>query len=167
MNDPSRIFRCTAALAKFSQVLACVLLGAMFVLINAEVIARYAFGSSTLVADEYSAYFFAGMVYLGLTNALHHDRLIKVDLPAAWSRVIGSVPVRALVAGLGLLLNLVLFYAMFLTTALSWRFQSRSIQPSQTLIFYPQLLVLVALGLATLTAALLFIGVWRRQGVQK
>ncbi|RYF36890.1 MAG: TRAP transporter small permease subunit [Comamonadaceae bacterium] len=166
MNDSSRLFRATETLARIAQALACLLLLASFVLINAEVVARYAFNSSTLVADEYSTYFFAGMVYLGLTNALHRDRLIKVDLPSAWSRFSGSTAVRIVVAALGLLLNLTLLYAMFLTTALSWRFQSRSIQPSQTLLFYPQSVVLLALGTAALTALLIFVGVCRRRGPQ-
>lgn len=157
MNPTSPLSRATHVLASLSQTLSCLLLAAIFLLINAEVVWRYAFSSSTLIADEYSAYFFAAMVYLGITHALHNERLIKVDLPAAWQGFAQSTIVRATVAALGVLFNLTLLYAMFLTTALSWRFQSRSIQPSQTLLVYPQSVVLLALGIAALTSALILL----------
>lgn len=163
MNPTFFLTRATHVLASLSHALACLLLVAIFVLINAEVVWRYVFSSSTLIADEYGTYFFAAMVYLGVTHALHNDRLIKVDLPAAWQGFTQSTAVRATVALLGLVFNLTLLYAMFLTTALSWRFQSRSIQPSQTLLVYPQSVVLLALAIAALTSALILLVVFQRK----
>lgn len=155
--------RCTGALARTAQALASVLLLVIFVLINLEVICRYLFGTSTLVADEYSAYCFAAMAYLGLTHSLHHNRLIKVDLPQGWHGFTESRPVRLFVAALGVLLNFTLLYALFLTVSMSWKFQSRSIQPSQTLLAYPQAVVLLGLALATLTALLIFLRTFKRR----
>lgn len=149
--------RVADGLTSLAQAIACGLLAGMFVLINFEVLCRYLFSTSTLLADEYSAYFFALMVYLGLSHSLYHDKLIKIDLPRAWAAFTQSTAVRTLLATLGLGFNLMLVYAMYLTTATSVRFQSRSIQPSQTLLMYPQWAVVIALGIAVVVGVIVLL----------
>ena len=119
-------------LAAASTTVASVLLAGIFVLINVEVFFRYALNASTLVADEYGGYMFAGIVYLGLNHAIFHDRLIGIDVPGRWHRFAHDPIVRLVVAILTLALNAVLLYAATLTTLASLRFHSRSIQYSKT-----------------------------------
>src|SRR5690606_38410085 len=131
-NHKSILDRWADGLAKLSHAAACCLLLAIFILINIEVLCRYLFSTSTLIADEYSAYFFAIMVYLGLNYSLLENRLIKIDLPKSWAPVVESSVMRLLLAICGIAFNIVLAYSMYLTMSISIKFQSRSIQPSQT-----------------------------------
>ena len=50
------------------------LLVALLILINVEVVARYVFGRSTLVADEYGGYLMAWITMLGAVHLLRADR---------------------------------------------------------------------------------------------
>jgi TRAP-type C4-dicarboxylate transport system permease small subunit len=139
--------RLADAIARVSLGIACVLAAAIFVLVNVEVICRYVFGISTLVADEYGAYAFAGMVYLGMVHALHQDALIRIDIPGRWQHFVTRPALKLFAAVAALALNLILLYAGYLTFAASLRFQSRSIQASKTLLAWPQGLMLAGLAL--------------------
>lgn len=57
-----------------------VLLAATVVLITLEIILRFAFNTSTKLADEYAAYFFVGMLYLAAARTLQTDSHIKIDV---------------------------------------------------------------------------------------
>ncbi|MGB3424838.1 MAG: TRAP transporter small permease [Castellaniella sp.] len=161
MKSNDLLGRLAEGLARAAQALACCLLVGMFLLINIEVLCRYFFSTSTLVADEYSAYFFAAMVYLGLSHCLHHDKLIKIDLPESWSPVVKSPLVLFILSALGIAFNALLVYSMYLTTMASLRFQTRSIQPSQTVLAYPQLAVLAALCAAVLAGVFVLVRSFR------
>ncbi len=50
------------------------------ILIIVEIILRTVFGFSTLIADEYSAYFFVAVVMMGLGYALKDGAHIKINL---------------------------------------------------------------------------------------
>ncbi len=151
------------AIARVSLIVACVLVAAIFVLINVEVICRYAFGVSTLISDEYSAYGFAVMVYLGMVYAVHHELLIRIDVPGGWQRMVARPALKLLAAIATLSLNIVLLYAASITFAASWRFQSRSIQVSKTLLAWPQGLMLVALGTLVVVSVALVIRTIRQR----
>jgi len=53
-------------------------LAAIVVLVTLEVILRYVFNTSTLLADEYSAYFFVGLLYFGASYTLREGRHIRI-----------------------------------------------------------------------------------------
>jgi TRAP-type C4-dicarboxylate transport system permease small subunit len=53
-------------------------LAAIVILITLEVILRYVFSTSTLLADEYSAYFFVGLLYFGASYTLREGRHIRI-----------------------------------------------------------------------------------------
>lgn len=155
--------RLAGAIARVSLIIACSLVAAIFVLVNVEVICRYAFGVSTLISDEYAAYGFAAMVYLGMAYAVHHELLIRIDIPGAWQRMVARPALKLLAAVATLSLNIVLFYAASVTVTASWRFQSRSIQVSKTLLAWPQGLMLVGLGMLVVVSVALVIRTVRQR----
>lgn len=148
--------------ARLSLASASLLVAAIAVLVNVEVVCRYAFGTSTLVADEYAAYGFALMVYLGMVHAVRHDALIRIDIPGRWSAFVARRGPRLFGALATLALNLVLLYALVQTLAASVRFQSRSIQVSKTLLAWPQGLVVAAVVLLVLVSAVALVQAARK-----
>ena len=58
----------------------------MAVLINVEVILRYLFNSSTLIADEYSGYLFVWMTLLTTFRALSVNPYMNIGLGALFAR---------------------------------------------------------------------------------
>ena len=120
---------------------AAVLLVALLVLINVEVAARYVFGGSTLVADEYGGYLMAWMTMLGAVHLLRADRnLTMMWLVDRFSpRAQNVVGIGAAFIGLGI--SAVLLYSTWLLVAASARFGTLSIQPSATPLLWPQLIL--------------------------
>ena len=149
--------RWVGLIGRASSAISALLLLGMFVLINAEVATRYLVGGSTLVADEYAGYMFAALVFLGMNQAIHSEKLITIDLTGRWGELMSSRPMQVLRACFILGLSLMLLYAATLTLMMSIRFQSRSIQYSKTLIAYPQSLVVIGLALACLAAVALLL----------
>lgn len=130
--------------------LAAVLLVALLVLINVEVVARYVFGTSTLVADEYGGYLMAWMTMLGALHLLRADR----HLTMTW--LVDRMPPRArnavglLGSLIGLAISAVLLHATWVLVADSARYSSLSIQPSRTPLVWPQLILPVGYALLCL-----------------
>jgi TRAP-type C4-dicarboxylate transport system permease small subunit len=155
--------RLAAGIARVSLIVACTLTAAIFLLVNVEVVCRYAFGTSTLIADEYAAYGFAGMVYLGMVHAVQRDLLIRIDIPGGWARFVARPELKLFAAVATLALNLALFYAAGLTFMASVRFQSHSIQASRTLIAWPQAVMLTGIALLVLISIAIMVRGFRRQ----
>lgn len=125
----------------------------MVLLINVEVIARYLFNSSTLISDEYSAYFFVGCSFLGFAYAFRKGNFLRVNT------LIGRLPPSALkyfhlaALFLGFLFSAILTYELIKLPYTSYLYHSKSIQPSGTLLFIPQLIL--PIGMASMTLAFL------------
>jgi TRAP-type C4-dicarboxylate transport system permease small subunit len=123
-----------------------VLLVLVVVLINVEIVLRYFFGSSTLIADEYSGYMFTWMSLLGFGYALQSGQFLRVEafvdrlhgMPREWVELIGSIA--------GFAVAVISTYACFKTFGASWRFDTRSIQPSATPLWIPQIGLPFAMG---------------------
>jgi TRAP-type C4-dicarboxylate transport system permease small subunit len=132
--------------------LSAVLLIALLVLINVEVLGRYFFNYSTLIADEYGGYLYAWMVLLGGVHLLRSDRYLTM------TAVIDRLPpfVQSSIGILSALVGLaVCVVSLISTVALVWtsfRFGTRSGQPSGTIVAYPQ--IAMPLGYALLCLAL-------------
>lgn len=133
--------------------LADLLLVALLVLINVEVVARYGFGRSTLIADEYGGYLFVWITMLGALHLLRSDKYLMMTWavdklgPAARNRIaIGS-------AMIGLVVSLVSLHAAIGLVQISWRFGSLSIQPSATPLVWPQLVLPLGYGVLVLAYA--------------
>jgi TRAP-type C4-dicarboxylate transport system permease small subunit len=138
--------RTTGAFADLSGLL----LALVVVLVNVEVVLRYVVGSSTLVADEYSGYFFVWMSLLGFGHALETGQFLRVE--AVVDRVHGR-PRDALElfgALAGIAVAAITTYACWLTFRGSWTFGTRSIQPSATPLWIPQVVMPVAFAWLTL-----------------
>jgi len=144
--------RWVGLIGRISSAISATLLLGMFALINVEVATRYILRSSTLLADEYAGYMFAALVFLGMNQAIHSEKLITIDLTGRWGSLMNGSVMRFIKALLLLGLNLMLLYAATLTLMMSIRFQSRSIQYSKTILAYPQSIVVAGLVLASIAA---------------
>ena len=111
------------------------------VLVNIEVFMRYGFGRSTLIADEYSEYFFVWMTLLAFSHALRTGQFIRVEVVVRrmppWLHAISQISA----ALAGLFVSLVLAFACVGLVSGNLRFGSVSIQPSQTPLWLPQLIL--------------------------
>jgi len=67
-------------IAKAGGYLSAFFMVLIVILITVEIFIRTLFGVSTLVADEYSAYFFVGVVMLGLAFSLQDGAHIRITL---------------------------------------------------------------------------------------
>jgi len=106
-------------------------------LILFEIALRQFFGRSTLIAEEYSGYFMAGIVYLAAAYTLHKGEHIRVGLlrerlDAAWQRRLDL-----LAGALGLVFATLLVWALANQTLDAWRYGTRSFLPSRTPLVYP------------------------------
>lgn len=126
---------------------------AMVALLGVEIVARALFRTSTQIADEYSGYLFTWMTLCCLLYAQRSDRLIRVD--SLRSRLAPRVraAVDSVASLLAATLMAVLLYATWEMFRASVAFNTLSIQPSQTPLYIPQ--VIMPVGFALLIAALL------------
>lgn len=133
--------------------LSALLLIALLALINVEVLGRYFFNYSTLIADEYGGYLYAWMVLLGGVHLLRSDRYLTM------TAVIERLPASAqnLTGIFGAMIGLAVCIVSLVSTAglvwTSFRFGTRSGQPSGTIVAYPQMAM--PLGYALLCLAYL------------
>jgi TRAP-type C4-dicarboxylate transport system permease small subunit len=130
--------------------LAGFMLVALLILTNIEVIARYLFNGSTLVADEYGGYIMAWITMLGAVHLLRADRQLSMTwlVDKMSPRLQNVVGICAAVIGLGV--SAVLLYSTFILVAGSARFGTISIQPSKTPLVWPQLILPLGYGLLCL-----------------
>jgi TRAP-type C4-dicarboxylate transport system permease small subunit len=129
----------------------------MMVLMGVEIGDRTLFNTSTQIADEYSGYLFTWMTLCCFLYAQRSDRFLRVDaLRSRW-----SPRVRAAADGIASLLTAalttVLLYATWATFRTSVEFNAVSIQPSQTPLYLPQ--VIMPIGFALLLAAFVHSGI--------
>ncbi|CAH1692961.1 TRAP-type C4-dicarboxylate transport system permease small subunit [Hyphomicrobiales bacterium] len=132
--------------------IAIVVLLALLALTNIEIAGRYFLGFSTLIADEYGGYAYCWLVLLGAVHLLRSDSYLTITL------IIDRLPrlrtAMGVVAGvLGLITSLILLWSCWQTFHLSWLFGTRSIQPSQTPLYLPQ--VIMPVGFLMLVLAYL------------
>jgi TRAP-type C4-dicarboxylate transport system permease small subunit len=127
-----------------------VLLALMAVLMNVEIFSRYLFKTSTQIADEYSGYLFTWMTLFCFLAALRSGRLLRVE--AALNRMPRGLQraLEATGAAVGAAASLVLALATWDVAAASLEFGTRSLQTSDTPLFYPQVAMPICLGLLTL-----------------
>lgn len=120
------------------------LLVAIVVLVNVEVVLRYVFGSSTLIADEYSGYFFVWMSLLGFGYAIEMGQFLRVE--AFVERVQGAPRniLELLSAIVCATLAAITAYGCAVVFLINWRFGTPSVQPSATPLWLPQIVMPVA-----------------------
>lgn len=121
--------------------LASVLLLALLALMTVEVVARYAFGRSTLMADEYGGYAMTWMTMLGAVHLLRADRHLTMTWVLDKMSPAGRNAAGLVAALVGLGISVVFLYATATLVWTSWRFHTKSIQPSGTPLAWPQLVL--------------------------
>lgn len=142
-----RLGRVLFAIEAKVMTLSAVLLAALMVLINVEVLGRYFFNYSTLIADEYGAYLYAWIVLLGGVHLLRSDRYLTMTALVNRLSPSGANAVAILGGIVGLLVCALCLWSAVRLVSVSWSFGSRSGQPSGTMIAYPQMAMLFGYGL--------------------
>jgi len=130
--------------------LAAVMLFLMFAFMNAEVAARYLFGSALYFADEYSRYLFTYLTLIGFAYCYRKSYFLNVNmaLHRLPPRVVAFANMSS--ALVGLLLMAVVIDASWHTFWLSFRFNTLSTEPSQTPLYIPQSALPFGFGLLAL-----------------
>lgn len=144
-------------LGNYLVVISTFMLLLMVVLMGVEIGYRTMFKASTQIADEYGGYLFTWMTLCCFLYAQRSDRFLRVDaLRNRW-----GPRVRAAADGVASLLTAaltaVLLYATWATFRTSVEFNAVSIQPSQTSLYLPQ--IIMPIGFAMLLAAFIHGGI--------
>jgi len=119
-------------------------------LITVEIFARTLFDTSTLIGDEYSAYFFVVVVMMGLSFSMKEGAHIRISL------LRGKLPEPALkvldlavLAGAIVLTGFALYHAVLMTYDV-WDLGMTADSISETPLYIPQLVIPVGLLLLIL-----------------
>ena len=117
------------------------------VLIAVEILLRSVFNASTLISDEYSAYFFVGVVLLGLAFTLREEGHIRITLLTS---VLGPRGQAFLDILATIMAVAVTTFALYYAGAMvydSWSLGMRADSISETPIYLSQLVIPVGLFL--------------------
>jgi len=143
----NKFARLADSLSDLSAKISAVILGLMTVLILVEIFIWNLFQKTTLIADEYSAYGLAAIIFLGAGYCLKEKGHIRITL------ILGFLPPRAT--------RIITFVATMITTAfmgyLWWylfkmvksalRYESTSGTLTHTPLWIPQALMLTGAGI--------------------
>lgn len=140
--------------------LAGALLLATTALIALEIVLRLGFGTSTQVAEEYSGYFLAAMIYLGAAHTLQRNEHIRVAFLQQRLGPRGRRWLERLALAAGLLFATLLTLAFAKLFGDSLRYDSRSFMPSRTPLAIPHAAVLAGAALLWLQFLAMFLGSW-------
>ena len=160
-HAPSRLGRCLDRLSEIMMAFAMLLLAAMVILMNVEIIDRAVFKKSTMIADEYSGYFFTWIFLCALLYVQRSDGLLKVSLftERLSPRLLRlSEILAALICGA---VTALLSWTTLQTVLGSYEFNSTSLSTAETPLFIPQ--CIMPLGFALITLSLVETAVSRRQ----
>lgn len=145
------------AIARLMSAAARIVLVALIVLINVEVVSRYFLNSSTLIADEYGGYALVWICLLGFGEALRTGQFIAVDAFSRRFPPFGRRMSAILGSLIGLAASLLFVYATYRLVTVNFRFGTVSIQPSATPLWIPQLVLPVGFGLLCIVYARLLV----------
>ncbi len=120
-----------------------VILGLMAILILVEIAIWNAFEATTLIADEYSAYGLAAIIFLGAGYCLREKGHIRITiilgfLPAKMARIITFVATAVTTMFMGYL-----WWYLYKMMRSAFRYGSTSGTLTETPIWIPQLIMLI------------------------
>ncbi len=143
-------------LQNFGAYLSSLLFIALTVLITTEIVARSFFNVSTMIADEYSGYFYLASIFLGLGYTFKEDGHIRINiLTAKLSKAsIRYIDIFAGIITLSLLLFILYFSVKMVIESYSFDMVSETV--SETPIYLTQLAIPIGLFMFCL-AVLAFI----------
>ncbi|WDP88835.1 MAG: TRAP transporter small permease subunit [Desulfobacter sp.] len=113
--------------------------------IAVEILLRSVFNTSTLISDEYSAYFFVGVVMLGLAYTFKEDGHIKITLLTSVLGKRGQAALDVLATVVALAATTFALYYAGVMVFDSWQLDMRADTISETPIYLSQLMIPVGL----------------------
>lgn len=122
-------------------------------LIVVEIVARTVFNASTLISDEYSAYFFVAVVMSGLAFSMKEGAHIRISIVRSRLSQQGQRILDLVVLLIALILSCFALYHAILMTYDVWDLGMTADSISETPIFIPQLVIPVGLLLFILQLA--------------
>jgi len=144
-------------LVEFGGWLAAFLLLATTVLISSEIFLRTFFGRSTQVAEEYSGYFLAAIVYMGAAYTLQKGEHIRVEIIRERLGKVAGLWLERIVLLIGLGFSVLLAYTFFDQFMSSVQYDSRSFMPSRTRLAIPHGAITIGAVLLCIQFFVLFI----------
>jgi TRAP-type C4-dicarboxylate transport system permease small subunit len=123
--------------------LAAFVLAAIVLLILLEILLWNLFEVSTIVADEYSAYGLAVLVFLGAGYTLRMDGHIKITLVVNHVTPALSRFLKKLAPTVSTAFMIYLLYYLYKMTAATFRYQTTSGTLTGTLLWIPQAIMLI------------------------
>ncbi len=127
--------------------LSAILMLLIVVLIAVEILLRSVFNTSTLISDEYNAYFFVGVVLLGLAFTLREEGHIRITLLTS---VLGKRGQAVLDVLATVMAVAVTTFALYYASAMvydSWQLGMLADSISETPIYLSQMAIPVGLAL--------------------
>tara|TARA_B100000614_G_C14240951_1_gene366619 strand:+ start:70 stop:546 length:477 start_codon:yes stop_codon:yes gene_type:complete len=110
-------------------------------LIAVEIVIRSVFNASTLISDEYSAYFFVGVVLLGLAFTLREEGHIRITLLTSVIGPRGQAVLDVLATAMAVAVTT---FALYYTSTMvydSWSLGMRADSISETPIYLSQMVI--------------------------
>ena len=141
---------------------AALLLTLMTLLISTEVFLRKLFGRSTQIAEEYTGYFLAAIIYLAAAYTLEKQEHIRVGIVKDRLGKRASLWLERFVMIVGLLFSVLLSYAFYILFQRSLAHNSRSFMPSRTLLAIPQSAIFIGAFLLFLEFLAKNIRLWQK-----
>ena len=142
----NKFLKSVERLSNFMAWLSAIILGLMAVLILVEILLWNTLEKTTLIADEYSAYGLAAIIFLGAGFCLKERGHIRITL------VLGLLPqklssiITFIAASLTTVFMAYLWWYLYLMVRSSIRYHSTSGTLTNTPLWIPQLLMLIGAG---------------------
>ncbi len=150
-------------LSKGGGYLAGVLMVGTSALILLEIVLRLLFNSSTQVAEEFSGYALAGMIYLGAAYTLIHKEHIRVEILREWLDGRARLWLERFALTIGVVFAALLTYAFFALFWDSFVNGTRSFMPSRTPLAVPHAMIFLGSALLFLQFLGLLLESWTEQ----
>lgn len=148
---PLRLFQRALAFTEGAALkLSSLMLILLVVLVNVEVFGRSFFNYSTEIADEYGGYMYAWIVLLGSVHLLRSDRYLTMTMVTDRLSPRAQAVIGMIGSFVGLAVAVISLWGCWQVWEQSVRFGTRSSQPSETRLYYPQFMMLVGYGMLVL-----------------
>jgi TRAP-type C4-dicarboxylate transport system permease small subunit len=157
----NKLVKLSDTLSDIMAKISAVILGLMTILILVEIFIWNMFEKTTLIADEYSAYGLAAIIFLGAGYCLKEKGHIRITLilgflPATFSRVITFLATLITTAFMGYL-----WWYLFKMVKSTIRYESTSGTLTNTPIWIPQAVMLIGAGVFFIQLAATSIKTWQ------
>ncbi|MCP4116997.1 MAG: TRAP transporter small permease [Desulfobacteraceae bacterium] len=137
--------------------LSAVFMVLIVLIIAVEIVLRSVFNTSTLIADEYSAYFFVGVVLLGLAFTLKEDAHIRITLLTSLLGEKGRGVLDMIATLAAMAITTFALYHTSLMVYESWELGMRADSISETPIYLSQVVIPAGLLMFDLQLAARFL----------